>query len=329
MRHALVGDIGGTKTVLALLRLEDTGKQHILSTRRFVSGEHDGLLPLAREFLRENASTRVDAACFGIAGPVLGRTCQATNLPWHVDADVLGRGLEAPVSLLNDFRAVALGLSSLRAEDVLVLNEGERDPEGPCAVIGAGTGLGQAIVLRTHEGPRVIDTEGGHTDFAPRNELEILLLRWLWQRMDRVSVERAVSGQGLCALYDFLVSQEHALESPEVHRQMAQRDRGEVIGEYGLAGSDDACVRALEWFVSLYGAEAGNFALKTLPTGGLYVAGGIAPKLLAKLQDGNFMHAFLAKGRMRSVLARIPVYVVLEPRVGLWGAALAARELLR
>lgn len=333
MQHALVGDIGGTKTVLALLRLGDAGQHQILSTKRFVSGEHDGLLPLAREFLRESAPAsspvRVDAASFGIAGPVLGRTCQATNLPWHIDADVLGHGLDAPVSLLNDFRAVAMGLSSLRQEDVLVLNEGARDPDGPCAVIGAGTGLGQAIVMNTPEGPRVIDTEGGHTDFAPRNELEVLLLRWLWQRVGRVSVERAVSGQGLCALYDFLVSQEHAAESPEVHRQMAHRDRGEVIGEHGLAGTDDACVRALNWFVSLYGAEAGNFALKTLPTGGLYVAGGIAPKIIEKLRDGNFMRAFLAKGRMSNVLARIPVYVVLEPRVGLWGAALAARELLR
>lgn len=332
MRHVLAGDIGGTKTALALYGYEPASVRLIeRGTARFSSQGEEGVWPIVQRFLREAGfdSEELAAASFGVAGPIVGRTCRTTNLPWQVDADELSLRLDCPVTLMNDFRAVALGIPRLPSSAIAVLQEGAVDDGGPIAVIGAGTGLGEALLMRTGGEPVVIETEGGHTDFAPRNELEIELLRFLWERHGRASVERAVSGMGLCVLYDFLVARKHVTERPEVREQMGQRDRGEVIGEHALAGTDEACARAVEWFLSLYGAEAGNFALKTLPTGGLFIAGGIAPKLLPLLQSGAFMRAFVDKGRMSPLLARLNVKVVLEPQVGLIGAAYAARALSR
>jgi glucokinase len=332
MRHVLAGDIGGTKTALTLYGCEPSSSRLVERySERYASQEQASLWPILQRFLREAGFDREElaAAAFGIAGPIVGRTCRTTNLPWQVDADELSLRLDCPVTLMNDFRAVALGIPRLPAVAIAVLQEGAVDDGGPMAVIGAGTGLGEAVLLRTGAEPLVIESEGGHSDFAPRNEREIELLRFLWERHGRASVERAVSGVGLCALYDFLVLQKHVTEQAHVREQMMHRDRGEVIGEHALAGTDDACARAAEWFLSLYGAEAGNFALKTLPTGGLFVAGGIAPKLLPLLQNGSFMRSFRDKGRMSPLLSRLNVKVVLEPRVGLIGAAYAARALSR
>ncbi|HJL20507.1 MAG TPA: glucokinase [Sandaracinaceae bacterium LLY-WYZ-13_1] len=324
----LAGDIGGTKTLLACYEgapgaLEEVGRA------RYASADHTGLAPILEDFLRERAP--VEAAAFGIAGPVVDDTCKATNLPWVVDARALEAASALPrVRLLNDFAAVALGMNELRDDDLLVLQDRPIRADGPVAVLGAGTGLGQALLVPTGGPlPRVLATEGGHADFAPRDEIEIELLRFLWRRHGgRVSVERVVSGPGLVALHAFVVARGLAASTEAVEARLdAGEDAAAVIGEAGVAGTDPACRFALERFVSLYGAEAGNLALKSLPHGGLFVAGGIAPKIAPMLERGDFLAAFRAKGRMEPVLDRVPVRVVLDPEVGLLGARRAAAAL--
>jgi glucokinase len=332
MDYLLVGDIGGTKTALSLYARDPQSGPREVAFARYVSAEYSGLGPLVRDFLGaalgDQAAPNVSAAAFGVAGPVEHGVCKTTNLPWVIDQRTLSEGLAAPVGLINDFHAVALGIGELTAEDFVVLQPGAIDPEAPAAILGAGTGLGEALVLPTPNGPRVVASEGGHVDFAPRTPLEVDLLRFLWKRHRRVSVERVVSGPGLHALYDFVLDSGQAVESPEIRALFASDDPSKVIGDHGLAGTDPACLRAVDMFVSLYGAEAGNLALKVLPRGGLYVAGGIAPKLIDKLRDGSFMHAFLDKGRLSSALDRLHVAVVMNPQVALLGARRLASELL-
>jgi glucokinase len=331
MEYLLAGDIGGTKTALSLYLREAAGTFRELAFARYVSAEYSGLGPLVRDFLgstlHKMQGASLAAAAFGIAGPIEQGVCKTTNLPWVVDQRALAQGLGAPVGLVNDFHAVALGIPELPAEELSVLQSGQRDPLGPCAILGAGTGLGEAIVLPSPVGVRVIASEGGHVDFAPRNALEVQLLQFLWRRYHRVSVERVISGPGLRAIYEFVVDAGLAPESPAVRAAFADGDPSKVIGDLGTAGTDPACRRALDMFVSMYGAEAGNLALKVLPHGGLYVAGGIAPKLIDKLRDGSFMHAFLDKGRLSSALERLYVAVVMNPQVGLIGARRLAGEL--
>ena len=265
----------------------------------------------------------------GVAGPVVEQRCQTTNLPWWLDSQKLSAHLHCPVRLLNDFEAIVLGIGLLQNEQLHVLQEGEGRQPGPIAVLGAGTGLGEAVAVPGLNGglPQVLASEGGHCDFAPRTESEISLLRFLQRRHGRVSVERAVSGPGLTAIFDFIVESGQAIPHPSTLMHLNNRDPSAVIGECGLEGSDPACSKALELFVNLYGAEAGNLALKVLPTGGLYVAGGIAPKLLDALIDGRFLSALLDKGRMRTVLERMYIAIVLEPRVALQGALRQAAAL--
>ena len=316
----LAGDIGGTKTLLALYDERD-GAFTETRRQRFDSGAFRGLGEMIVAMLGSEVES-VDRAAFGIAGPIVDDTCKATNLPWVVDARALERELDIErVRLLNDFQAVALGVPSLGADDVVVLQDGDVEPDGPIAIIGAGTGLGQAIVVATPTGPRVLPSEGGHTDFAPRNELEIDLLRFLQKRHGRVSVERCVSGQGIVSIYEFLIETGLERESPAIRAKMAEHDDGAVIGTAAIEGSDAACVRAVRIFTSLYGAEAGNLALKVLPTGGLFIAGGIAPKLLPFMRDRDlFLAAFLTKGRMSPLLERMRVAVITDTNVGLYGA---------
>ena len=319
----LAGDVGGTKTLLALFEKDDTGAVREVRSARFESAAFHGIAPMARVFL--GADVHVDRASFGVAGPVIHDVSEATNLPWRIDARVLERDLGIPrVRLLNDFHAIALGISALSAADLFVLQDAPVDQHGPVAIIGAGTGLGEATVIPTPLGPRVLPSEGGHCDLAPRDELEIELLRWLLRRHERVSYERVVSGPGLVTLYEFLTACGHVAEQTRIREEMAENDPGAVIGEHAVAGDDPACVRAVELFCSLYGAEAGNLALKVLPTGGLYVAGGIAPKLLPKLREGGFLDSFVTKGRMSSLLRATRVSVVTNTRVGLLGARVCA-----
>ncbi|HJK89482.1 MAG TPA: glucokinase [Polyangiaceae bacterium LLY-WYZ-15_(1-7)] len=311
--RVLAGDIGGTKTWLGLF---EDGRE--LREAALPSAEYDGLGEAVAEFL---GGERVDAAAFGIAGPVQGRVVRTTNLPWVIDADALEAAHAlGPVRLLNDFHALALGLDRLGEGARVVLQEGEVDPGGPVVVIGAGTGLGKAVIVPTGEAePRVLSSEGGHRDFAPRDALDAELLTWLRAELGgRVSVERVVSGLGLASLYRFLVEEGHAegaLEAPDGAEIAAARE------------TDLAARMALERFVSLYGAEAGNLALEVLAKGGLYVAGGIAPKLHDDLGEGfgvRFLEAFADKGRMRPLLEKTRVTLVTEPKVGLLGAARAA-----
>jgi len=321
----LAADVGGTKTLVSLFERSGEGWTEI-AQKRVASAAYPGLAPILKELLAAHDGP-VHAGAFGVAGPVHDDRSEATNLPWILDARALERAVPqlGRARLLNDFEAVALGLGVLRDDQLVVLQDRPALPGEPAAVLGAGTGLGEAILLPSGGAlPRVFPTEGGHTDFPPRDALEIELLRFLQARHGRVSIERVVSGPGLAALYDFLVESGRGARVPEVE---SAPDRSAAIGRLGAEGTDPTCAEAVRRFVSLYGAEAGNLALKCLPRGGLYVAGGIAPKLLGPIRGGDFMKSFLNKGRMEKVLAELRVMVVTEPRVGLLGSRRAAEAL--
>jgi len=326
----LAGDIGGTKTDLTLTEIDDEGRRRVeRASARYPSADFPDLITMLRAFLGAEPGP-VDAAAFGIAGPVVDGVCKTTNLPWIVDRARLAAELGLPpgrLSLLNDFHALALGVDQLGSDQLDLLQEGELDPAGPRAIIGAGTGLGEAILVPTAAGPRVLATEGGHVDFAPRDAFEIRLLEFVSSRLDHVSYERLVSGVGIATIYEFVVREGIAPVSPAVEARFAREDPAAVIGDLALSGGDPACVATIDRFLRIYGAEAGNLALKVLPSGGLFIAGGIAPKLLPLLRSGAFLRALLAKGRMRALLERLQIAVVTEPRVGLFGAERAAREL--
>ncbi|HYS10965.1 MAG TPA: glucokinase [Myxococcales bacterium] len=334
--QVLAGDIGGTKTLLAICDVSAAGDRpgvvsiEVLSSRRYDSRKFPGLGAICRAFAGELQRPMPRIAGFGVAGPVTNGRSHATNLPWVLDERDLALTLGADaVRLANDFHALTLGIPAVRLKDLVTLNEGVRDPKGPWAVIGAGTGCGEAIAICTASGQReIIATEGGHTSFAPRTEMEIGVLRFLSQRYDHVSWERLLSGEGLVNLTEALAHLTGMKPSPALAELIA-RDRPNAPAAVTAAASagDPLCRQVLELFCKLYGAEAGNLALKTLATGGVYVAGGIAPKILPFMTDGRFREAFLDKGRMRVLLERMPVQLVLDTEAGLLGAAaLAARE---
>jgi len=319
----LAGDVGGTKTALALVQGET-----IIERRTYPSASFDSLEAMVGQFLGQRAR-EVSRACFGIAGPVVDDTCRTTNLRWNVDGRSLERTLGlSRVRLVNDFHALAVGITVLPSSDFAVLNDAPSEPKEPWVLIGAGTGLGEAVVIHGEGGITVIASEGGHTDFAPRNDLEMDLLRFLLKRHARVSYERIVSGRGIATLYEFVRSRSPEVESATVREEMASSsgDVTPIISRHGLAGTDPLCARALSMFVSIFGAEAGNLALKIVARGGVFVAGGIAPKILPKLLDGTFRASFVAKGRLSPMLEATPVKVVVNADAGLLGAAeLAAR----
>lgn len=322
----LAGDAGGTKTILALVE----GEEHdfrIVAEEQFPSREFPGLGPIVRRFLQNHAAAP-DAACFGVPGAVRHGECSTPNLPWFLSENELQEATGIPKTLLiNDFVAAAAGVLVLPSTSLLTLQAGRPVATGPKAVLGAGTGLGQAILAWDGRDHVILPTEGGHADFAPQGELQRALAASLESRLEHVSVERLVSGPGLKRIYDFLL--ERGVSSwPEVREAFAFDDPSAVISSYALRRCDLACEQALDLFFELYGAEAGNLALRTLPTGGLYVVGAIAIKNLEKLQDGTFMRAFRRKGRLREVLEQIPVHVALEHRVGLLGAARQAVRLV-
>jgi glucokinase len=334
--EVLAGDVGGTKTLLAIAEVGETqGPASVPSidlreSRRFDSRQYPGLGAICRAYAEELGRPLPPYAGFGVAGPVSGGRSHTTNLPWVLDERELAAAIGVRrVRLVNDFHALALALSSVKEKDLVTLNEGVHDPVGPRALIGAGTGLGEAISIVDCEGRReVLATEGGHTSFAPGNELEIEVLRFLLRRHDHVSWERVLSGDGLVNLAEAIADSSGAPLPEEVADAVLYRraDAPSAITDASRAG-DPVCRRAVETFCGLYGAEAGNLALKCLATGGIYVAGGIAPKLLPELRDGRFRAAFLAKGRMRPLLEAMPVQVVLDPNTTVLGAAaLAANE---
>jgi glucokinase len=272
----------------------------------------------------------VTAAAFGVAGPVYEGRVVATNLPWQVEARALAEALGgAPVTLLNDIEALGFAVESLEPRSLATLNAGQQGP-GNRAIVAAGTGLGEGLLVWDGARHRPVATEGGHSDFAPRNALEADLLHFLIADYGHVSWERVLSGPGLFNVYRFLRDSGRGTETNEVSARLRREDPAAVISETALNGGSPLCTQALDLFVSLYGAESGNVALKALAVGGVYLGGGIAPKILPRLQAGGFMAAFRDKGRMAPLLQRIPVHVVLDPDAAMQGAARrAARTILQ
>lgn len=319
----LAGDVGGTKTTLALFDGDRLVREATVASRDF-----DSLEAVIARFLEGRPRPVIAALAVGIAGPVVDGRCATTNLPWQVDERVLAAVVPvARARLINDLEATAHGIAVLGENELPPLQTGTARP-GTLAVIAAGTGLGEALVVGAGAARTVIASEGGHADFAPRNALEDDLLRFLRAEHGRVSYERVLSGPGLYNLYRFLRETGVAPESSAVGDALRREDPGAVVTRHALAGTDALCERAVAMFVSIYGAEAGNLALKVLALGGVVVAGGIAPRLLPILRRGEFVAAFRDKGRLTPLMETIPVRIALDPRAPLLGAARLAAGLL-
>lgn len=325
----LAGDIGGTKTVLALFQ-DIGGDLCPLRDATYASQDYASLEEIIEQFLSQEDGAHLQAACFGVAGPVVEGKSTATNLPWSMAeaelADVIG---SSHVRLLNDLEAAAHGMLILPPESFARLNPAAASsPRGNIAVIAAGTGLGEAILHWDGQQFSVIATEGGHASFAPQTDSEIALLQYLWETHGgHVSYERILSGPGLVDLYTFLRQYRGQPEPDWLTQALQSEDSAPVISRHGLAGDDAVCVETLDWFASIYGAEASNLALKCMGVGGVLIGGGIAPQLLPALQNGSFMRGFVAKGRFAEFLRSIEVKVALNPRAPLLGAASVASQL--
>ncbi len=325
----LAGDIGGTKSLLGLNRVEG-GAPALLREKLYTTRDFKTLEEVASDFL--SGAWAIDAACFGVPGPIIGGVSHATNVPWTMEERALARALGVPgARLINDLEATAYGMLQLKESEIAVLQHGDPPASrAPIAVIAAGTGLGEAALVPLEDGRwRSVATEGGHADFAPRGREQIELLEYLGNEFDHVSFERVLSGPGLVNIYKFLKARAPGAEPQWLTDEFARdADAAAVISEAALKGRDPRCVEALGIFTDIYGAEASNLALKFMALGGVYVGGGIAPKILATLGAGGFLRAFLAKGRLDKVLARIPVRVSLNPAAALIGAARCAMEML-
>lgn len=335
MTCVLAGDVGGTKTVLCLYQAGDgpSDAAHLSEIRKQTlrSGTHLQFRDLMAEFLDDSAPHRPEIACIGIAGPVHGQRCEATNLPWTIDAGILRSQFGfRQVHLLNDLEAAGHGMLHLSANDFIELNPQAVPQNGHMAIIAAGTGLGEAIMAWDGQRHIAIPTEGGHTGFSPGTDQEDALLRFLRQRFDgHVSVERILAGDGFGNLYDFLKASGSATPNPEIEQEMALADRNAVISHHGLLGDDPLCTELMRLFVRTYGREAGSLALKSLPRGGVYIGGGIAPKIRSALTSGGFMQGFLDQGRMAHAIETIPVRLALNTEAPLLGAAHMALQLHR
>jgi len=325
-RHLLAGDVGGTKVVLGLF-----DGPRLLHHERLPSAASTGLEPLCAGFLARHPGIVPASAAFGVAGPVVGGRAQTTNLPWVVEEASLRAHLRCPVKLVNDLEATAHGIEALQPSDLVPLNAGEPVARAPRALLAAGTGLGEAYMVSTpgEDGPRWIPcaSEGGHTDFGPRSELEIGLLRHLAARHGHVSVERVVSGMGIREIFGFLASTGRFEIPAALVERMQREDAGAVISREAIASSSPICMETMRIFVGAYGAEAGNLALKVMALGGVYVGGGIAPRVLPLLQGGAFLEGFFGKGRFEPLMRRMPVRVVLNENTALLGAARVAASL--
>lgn len=315
----LAGDVGGTKTNLAIYRREGAGLSRQRSAT-YPSQEYPGLEAILRDFLAQ--APAIERACVGVAGPVLSGQCRLTNLDWVVEEATLRRCSGAREAyLVNDLQAMASAVPFLPPEAVAVLQKGEPDPRGTMAVLAAGTGLGESFLVGTGKGYFPLASEGGHVDFAPRTGIEVRLHAFLGGMYGRISVERVLSGPGLRDIHRFLREVEGVAEPPGVAAETRVENPQHAIVRNGLAGTSPACVEAVRIFCSLYGAEAGNLALQYLATGGVYLGGGIAPAILPALREGGFLAAFHDKGRMAELLSRVPVSVILDPTAPLLGAA--------
>ncbi len=321
--HVLSGDIGGTKTRLAVYAVSGTLLQ-TLAEAEYPSQQYASLNTIIDDFLSTH-DFLLDVAGFGIAGPVRNNAVDATNLPWFVSATNIAEQFKLrQVVLINDLEANAWGIRSLQEHDFYSLNEGVPDKTGNSAIIAAGTGLGEAGMYYDGEDYHPFASEGGHASFSPSSELEVALLHFLLERYQHASWERVLSGPGLVTLHQFLSQYRHQNISMELQDAMRAGDPAAAISQAAFTGQDEISREALELFVHLYGVEAGNLALKTMATAGLYIGGGIAPKILGALKGGAFMTAFCAKGRMQSLLENIPVKVILNDRTALYGSAVCA-----
>lgn len=332
VRCLLATDVGGTKTLVALAETHEN-RPRIVHERVYASQQYSGLEPVLRDFLSDpQAAPRADAiaaACCSVAGPVEGEASTLTNLAWRLSAaSIAGAFGFGKVRLINDFEAAGLGIASLTAEDLATLQTGTPVPRGMRLVLGAGTGLGVAVLAWHGDGYVVHPSEGGHTDFAPLDETQDALLQYLRRSFGRVSYERAVSGPGLMRLFSLLEESGAGVPSKPLLEAIQRQDPAEAIAEFAASRLDPLAVHALDLFVAIYGAFAGNMALTVLARGGVYIAGGIAPKIVTRLQEGGFMRAFTDKGRFSALLATVPVHVVMNPKVGLFGALAAAQRLI-
>ena len=319
----LAGDIGGTKTRLALYATVG-GSLGVIESSVYASRSAATLEELVLRFLRESGNPPVSAACFGVAGAVVGGQVRATNLPWRVSEIGLSRELNVPrVRLLNDLEAAAYGVIAIADRTTLLTLQSGDPPDGhrTYTLVSAGTGLGVAVMSWIGHRYQVFPSEGGHVDFAPQDAVEDALLLWLRSKFGHVSYERIVSGPGLVNLYRFLREFRDIPEPAWLTDRIGDSDPAPFVSEAALAGEDKICDETLTRFVSIYGAAAGNYALTALSVGGVFLGGGIAPKILPRLQSGPFLEAFASKGRFRDAMRRMPVQVVLAPDVALLGAA--------
>lgn len=330
--NILAGDIGGTKTWLQIADVQDGGVT-VRHEERFDSHRYDDFLSLARDFVDHSGyGGSIERACFGVAGPVeegdRGQVVHTTNLPWYLDSARLGEALGIPrVLLINDFKATGYSIEALGPEDLATIQPGKPDPRGSCMVLGAGTGLGVAQLVWCGARHEVIASQGGHVDFAPINDEQAALLEHLQARQDHVSCEHVLSGPGLATIYQFILAGDPAPESPAMAAARRDGDPAAAIAQAAMAGRDARAGHALAIFADIYAAQAGNLALVNLAFGGVYLAGGIAPKILDALNCDRFREVFRRKGRMAPLLADIPVSVILNSKAGLIGAVQAARRL--
>ncbi|MCX7123029.1 MAG: glucokinase [Gammaproteobacteria bacterium] len=322
----LSGDIGGTNSRLQLTNFASEKQFDVMAREGFLNADFDDFSLIVQQFLTQHkiVFSDVERCCFAVAGPIVEGAVKFTNLPWFISEVALRDSGLKQVKLINDFEAVGYGVDTLKPEAYHVLQKGEKQNHKVRAIMGAGTGLGVAISVFSGTRYQVIPTEGGHVDFAPTDEMQMALLTHLRKKLHRVSIERLVSGQGLVNIYQFV--REHPLfnetEHPELKRILFHTsDKAAEISRYAIEQHDPFAMHALDLFVRIYGACAGNLALTTLPYSGLYIVGGIAPKLLKQLMDGRFLRAFSDKGRMSDLLAKIPIYVVMDTDIGLQGAA--------
>ncbi len=338
MKYLLAGDIGGTKTLLRLVKPESP--LQLEYEQLYHSQEYPDLVPIVRQFLNTAPThlgheVNVTNACLAIAGAVIDRASSLPNLDWHLNTDRLQQELQiANIELINDFAAVGYGIAQLSPADLYTIQAGQPQPKAPKATIGAGTGLGEGLLIHDGREYQIISTEGGHTDFATPSLLEFEFARYLCQQLqiDRLSNDRVISGRGIVAMYQYFRDTTNLSENPELasvvktwESQVEKLvDPANLISQLAIAKTDPLSEAAMKLFVSAYGLEAGNLALKVLPYGGLYLAGGIAAKNIPLFVDGNFTTAFNHKGRVSELLSKIPIYIILNSHVGLIGAVARA-----
>ena len=324
----LAGDIGGTKTLMQIALTADS--YEVIHEKSYLSSNHENFSDIVISFLDESSIKieQIPIACFGVAGPVTthqyNQTATVTNLPWQLDNEQLKALTHLScIYLINDFEAVGQGIDTLGDDDFVILQTGRQRMHAPRVVLGAGTGLGVGQLVWQHDHYKVLSSEGGHVDFAPTDTRQIELLNYLLERFDHVSYERLLSGSGLVNIYEYLRDAGFAKENSTLIEAMSRSDPAAAIADHAINKNDVLAGKAMDLFIAIYGAMAGNLALINLAFGGVFVAGGIAPKIITRIMNGEFMRAFKHKGRMSKLLEAMPVYVVMNPKVGVRGAARA------